>query len=46
MLKISDEIQPGAVLVAGQRPSGETLAGRVNMQSADRFTDIGEGATY
>jgi len=46
VLQISDEVQPGVVLVPGQRSDGETIAGTVNMLCADRYTDIGEGATY
>jgi anaerobic selenocysteine-containing dehydrogenase len=46
VLKVSDEIQPGVVLVPGQRPDGETVAGTINMLCSDRYTDIGEGATY
>jgi anaerobic selenocysteine-containing dehydrogenase len=46
VLKISDEIQPGVVLVPGQRPDDETVAGTINMLCSDRYTDIGEGATY
>jgi len=46
VLKVSDEVQPGVVLVPGQRPDGETLAGTVNVLCSDRYTDIGEGATY
>jgi anaerobic selenocysteine-containing dehydrogenase len=46
MLKISDEILPGNVLVPGQRPDGEALSGTINMLCSDRYTDIGEGATY
>jgi anaerobic selenocysteine-containing dehydrogenase len=45
-LKISDEVRPGVVLVPGQRPSGETIAGTINMLVSDRYTDLGEGATY
>ncbi|HUI18841.1 MAG TPA: molybdopterin-dependent oxidoreductase [Alphaproteobacteria bacterium] len=45
-LRVSDEVQPGVVLVPGQRPDGETQAGTVNMLCSDRFTDMGEGATY
>jgi anaerobic selenocysteine-containing dehydrogenase len=45
-LKVSDEVQPGVVLVPGQRPDGETLSGTVNMLCSDRYTDIGDGATY
>ncbi len=46
MLKVADEIQPGVVLVPGQRPSGEALSGTINMLCSDRYTDMGEGATY
>jgi anaerobic selenocysteine-containing dehydrogenase len=46
ILKISDEVLPGVVLVPGQRPDEETLAGTINMLCSDRYTDLGEGATY
>ena len=46
VLKVSDEIAPGIVLVPGQRPDGETVSGTVNMLCSDRYTDLGEGATY
>jgi hypothetical protein len=46
VLRVSDEVRLGTVLVPGQRPDGETLAGTVNMLCSDRFTDMGEGATY
>jgi anaerobic selenocysteine-containing dehydrogenase len=46
VLKISDEVQPGVVLVPGQRSSGETVSGTVNMLVSDRYTDLGDGATY
>jgi anaerobic selenocysteine-containing dehydrogenase len=46
VLKVSDEVLPGVVLVPGQRPDEETLAGTINMLCSDRFTDLGEGATY
>ena len=45
-LRVSDEVQPGVVLVPGQRPSSESLGGTVNMLCSVRYTDIGEGATY
>jgi anaerobic selenocysteine-containing dehydrogenase len=45
-LRISDETQPGVVLVPGQRPDSEAVSGTVNMLCSDRYTDIGEGATY
>ncbi len=46
MLRIGDEIQPGVVLVPGQRPDAEALSGTVNMLCADGYTDMGEGAIY
>jgi anaerobic selenocysteine-containing dehydrogenase len=46
LLKVSDEIRPGVVLVPGQRPVGEAVAGTINMLCSDRYTDMGEGATY
>jgi hypothetical protein len=46
VLKVSDEVQVGNVLVPGQRPDGETVSGTINMLCSDRYTDIGEGATY
>ena len=46
MLRVSDEIQPGVVLVPGQRPTGEAVSGTINMLCSDRYTDMGEGATY
>ncbi|MBV8393279.1 MAG: molybdopterin-dependent oxidoreductase, partial [Alphaproteobacteria bacterium] len=45
-LKVSDEVQPGVVLVPGQRPTGEAASGTINMLCSDRYTDMGEGATY
>jgi len=45
-LKVSDEVLPGVVLVPGQRPDRETLGGTVNMLCSDRYTDLGDGATY
>jgi anaerobic selenocysteine-containing dehydrogenase len=46
VLRISDEVRPGVVLVPGQRPDAETVAGTINMLVSDRYTDLGEGATY
>lgn len=46
VLHVRDEVQPGVVLVPGQRPDNEALAGTVNMLCADSYTDMGEGATY
>lgn len=45
-LRVSDEVQPGVVLVPGQRPSSESVSGTINMLCSDRYTDMGEGATY
>jgi anaerobic selenocysteine-containing dehydrogenase len=46
MLHVRDEVQPGVVLVPGQRPDEEAVSGTVNMLCSDAFTDMGEGATY
>jgi anaerobic selenocysteine-containing dehydrogenase len=46
VLRISDEVRPGVALVPGQRPDGETLEGTINLLCSDRFTDLGDGATY
>ena len=46
VLRISDEVRPGVVLVPGQRPDSETLGGTVNLLCSDRYTDLGDGATY
>ena len=46
MLHVRDEVQPGVVLVPGQRPDDEAVSGTVNMLCSDAFTDMGEGATY
>ena len=46
VLKVSDEVPAGVVLVPGQRPAGEARHGTVNLLCADRYTDLGEGATY
>jgi anaerobic selenocysteine-containing dehydrogenase len=45
-LRVSDEVPAGVVLVPGQRPSSEARHGTVNLLCSDRYTDIGEGATY
>jgi len=45
-LRVSDEVQAGVALVPGQRPSGEAHHGTVNLLCSDRYTDLGEGATY
>jgi anaerobic selenocysteine-containing dehydrogenase len=46
VLHVSDEVRPGVVLVPGQRSDEDDESGTVNMLCSDRFTDIGEGATY
>lgn len=46
MLRVSDEVQPGVVLVPGQRPDAEAVSGTVNMLCDERRTDMGEGACY
>jgi anaerobic selenocysteine-containing dehydrogenase len=45
-LRVSDEAPRGVALVIGQRPDTEAVSGTINMLCADRFTDMGEGATY
>ena len=46
LLQVVDEVQPGVLLVPGQRPTGEAVFGTINMLCSDRYTDMGEGATY
>jgi len=46
VLRITDEVQPGVVLVPGQRTDVDDTAGTVNMLCSDRYTDMGAGATY
>jgi anaerobic selenocysteine-containing dehydrogenase len=46
LLRVADEIQPGVVLVPGQRPDEEAVSGTINLLCSDRYTDLGEGATY
>jgi len=46
VLRVSDEVQPGVVLVPGQRPDAEAVSGTVNMLCDERRTDMGEGACY
>jgi anaerobic selenocysteine-containing dehydrogenase len=46
VLKVSDEVGPGIAYVPGQRPDSEAVSGTVNMLCSDRYTDLGEGATY
>ena len=46
VLKISDEVREGVILVSGQRPEAEAVSGTVNILCSDRLTDIGAGATY
>jgi anaerobic selenocysteine-containing dehydrogenase len=46
VLRVADDVQPGVILVPGQRPGTEAVDGTVNMLCSDRLTDIGEGASY
>lgn len=46
ILKVSDEIREGVVLVPGQRPAAEAVFGTINNLCSQRLTDIGAGATY
>ncbi|MGE0415231.1 MAG: molybdopterin-dependent oxidoreductase [Acetobacteraceae bacterium] len=46
VLQVRDEVQPGVVLVPGQRPAGEAVADTINLLCDDGYTDLGEGATY
>jgi anaerobic selenocysteine-containing dehydrogenase len=45
-LRISDEAPRGVALVPGQREDSDEHSGTVNMLCSDRYTDIGDGATY
>src|SRR5262245_25445414 len=46
VLRVSDEAPPGVAFVPGQRPAAEAIAGTINMLCSDRYSDLGEGATY
>jgi hypothetical protein len=46
VLHVSDEVPQGVVLVPGRRPDDEAVSGTINMLCSDRYTDMGEGATY
>jgi anaerobic selenocysteine-containing dehydrogenase len=46
VLHVRNEVQPGVVLVPGQRPDEEAVSGTVNVLCSGRYTDIGDGATY
>ena len=45
-LRVSDETARGVAFVPGQRPAGEAIGGTINMLCSDRYSDMGEGATY
>ena len=45
-LRVSDETARGVAFVPGQRPAGSAGEGTVNMLCSDRYSDLGEGATY
>jgi len=44
-LRVSDETGRGVVFVPGQRPAARE-SGTINMLCSDRYSDLGEGATY
>jgi anaerobic selenocysteine-containing dehydrogenase len=46
VLQVSEDVPPGIAYVPGQRGDGETVFGTVNLLCADRYSDLGEGATY
>lgn len=45
-LAVSDEAPAGVALVPGQRPRGEAHQDTINVLCGDRYSDLGEGATY
>lgn len=46
LLRVSDDAPPGVAVVPGQRPSADADGTTVNFLTADRYTDLGDGATY
>ncbi len=46
VLRVSDEAPPGVAFVPGQRPAAEGGGTTVNMLCSDRYSDMGDGATY
>jgi anaerobic selenocysteine-containing dehydrogenase len=46
ILRVSDETSLGVAFVPGQRPAAEAGGGTINMLCSDRYSDMGEGATY
>lgn len=46
VLQVSTEVQAGVAFVPGQRRDDETVSGTINMLCSDRYTDMGDGATY
>jgi anaerobic selenocysteine-containing dehydrogenase len=46
VLRVSDEAPLGVAFVPGQRPVAAAVAGTINELCSDRYSDIGEGATY
>jgi len=46
ILRVSDETSRGVAFVPGQRPAAEAGGGTINMLCGDRYSDMGEGATY
>jgi len=45
-LRVGDETARGVAFVPGQRPAAEAGGGTINMLCGDRYSDMGEGATY
>lgn len=44
---VTDDVQPGTVVVEGHRPQSHYLSGGpLNSLCSDRYSDLGEGATY
>jgi len=46
VLRVSDEAPLGVAFVPGQRPAAEGGGTTVNMLCSDRYSDMGDGATY
>jgi anaerobic selenocysteine-containing dehydrogenase len=45
-LKVAADVQPGVVLVPGQRPASGADGTTINNLCSTRYTDFGDGATY
>jgi anaerobic selenocysteine-containing dehydrogenase len=45
--RLTTDVLPGMVVVEGHRPQSQYLSGGpLNVLCSDRYTDLGEGATY